>query len=254
MLVFLSESVPRDYFGTIKKALISIYRFLGRLASMIIFLVASAFTLLLASPARQGAAPKPVVRPCADSWNNSGSSTKKNRSKSSKKETHPETGACVELAFSALEIQEYLQSHAREEQWKIAGDQMTEDSWTFSLELGREDLLRDTTEDSKKKRVDWNAGTVRVHVNSVRLPDGYTRTIIRASFRGYGRSEDQFAMKPDYWELESNNGFENSLVSALQTHFGAASPEATRHAQFKPEIPSPKSRCNTAGCAPVFSK
>jgi len=106
---------------------------------------------------------------------------------------------------------------------------MTEDSWTFSLELGREELLRNTTEDSKKKRVEWDAGTVRVHVNSARLPDGYTRTIIRASFRGYGRSEDQFAMKQEYWELESNNNFENSLVSALQTHFGAAPSEGTPH-------------------------
>jgi len=194
-----------------------------------IFLLASVFGWLLAAPAQQSPAPRPMVRPCADSWNDSGTSTKKNRPRSSRKEARPETGACIELASSGLEIQEYLQSHAREEQWKITGDQMTEDSWTFSLELGREELLRNTTEDSKKKRVEWDAGTVRVHVNSARLPDGYTRTIIRASFRGYGRSEDQFAMKQEYWELESNNNFENSLVSALQTHFGAAPSEGTPH-------------------------
>ncbi|HKV63104.1 MAG TPA: hypothetical protein VJO16_14410 [Candidatus Acidoferrum sp.] len=104
---------------------------------------------------------------------------------------------------------------------------MTADSWTFSLELGGDDLLQDTTEDSKKKRVDWDAGTVRVHVNSARLADGYTRTIIRASFRGYGRNEDQFAMKKEYWELESNNNLENSLVSALQAHFGGVPAEGT---------------------------
>ena len=203
-------------------------QFSVRLGFKMIFLLASALTWLLAAPGQQSPAPKAVVRPCVDSWNDSGSNSKKNRAKKSKKDTHPETGACVELAFSALEIQEYLQSHAREEQWKITGDQMTEDSWTFSLELGREDLLRGTTEDSKKKRVDWNAGTVRVHVNSARLPDSYTRTTIRASFRGYGRSEDQFAMKQEYWELESNNSFENSLISALQAHFGAPSPEQPR--------------------------
>ena len=194
-----------------------------------IFLLASTLAWLLAAPAQQNTAPKPVVRPCADSWNNSGSNAKKNRPKKSKKDAWPETGACVELAFSAPDIQEYLQSHAREEQWKITGDQMAEDSWMFSLDLSREDLLRDTTEDSKKKRVDWDAGTVRVHVNSARLADGCTRTIIRASFRGYGRNEDQFAMKKEYWELESNNSLENSLVSALQAHFGAAPPEGTSH-------------------------
>lgn len=187
------------------------------------FLLASALTWLLAAPARQSPPPKPVIRPCTGSWNES--DAKKNRPKNSKKELHADGGACVELAFSALEIQEYLQSHARNEQWKIGGDQMMEDSWTFSLELGREDLLQDTTEESRKKRVDWEAGTVRVHVNSTRLPDGYTRTIIRASFRGYGRNEDQFAMKREYWELESNSNFENSLVSALQNHFGAAPPD-----------------------------
>jgi hypothetical protein len=188
-----------------------------------ILLLASALTWLLAGLPQQSPAPKPVVRPCADSWNDSGSNTKKNRAKSSKKETHPETGACVELAFSALEIQEFLQSHAREEQWKISGDQMTEDSWTFSLELDKDDLLRHISEDSKNNRVEWTAGTVRVHVNTARLPDGYTRTIVRASFRGYGRSLDQFAPQKEYWELESNNNFENAIISALRTHFAEGS-------------------------------
>jgi hypothetical protein len=192
-------------------------------------LLASVLTWLLAAPVQQSPAPKLVVRPCPDSWNDSGPNARKSRPKNSKREVRPEAGACVELAVSALEIQEYLQSHARDEQWKITGDQMTEDSWTFSLDLSREDLLRDTTEDAKKKRVDWDAGTVRVYVNSARLPDGYTRTIIRANFRGYGRNEDQFAMKREYWELESNNNFENSLVSALRTHFGAVPLEGTVH-------------------------
>lgn len=202
-----------------------------------IFLLAIALTWLLAAPAQQSPAPKPVVRPCADSWNDSGANTKKNRPKGSKKESHPETGACIELAFSALEIQEYLQSHARDEQWKITGDQMTEDSWTFSLELNKEELLRDISEVSKNNRVEWTAGTVRVHVNTARLPDGYTRTIIRASFRGYGRSLDQFAPQKEYWELESNNNFENSIVSAIQAHFGAASSDGTPHAQIRLEDP-----------------
>jgi hypothetical protein len=228
-------------------------RFSGRLGFKMIFLLASALAWLLAVPVQQSPAPKGVVRPCADSWNDSGSNSKKNRTNKSKKDTHPEAGACVELAFSALEIQEYLQSHAREEQWKIAGDQITEDSWTFSLEMGKEDLLRDTTEDSKKKRVDWDAGTVRVHVNSVPLADGYTRTIVRASFRGYGRNEDQFAMKQEYWELESNNNFENSLVSALQTHFGAGSPEGTSRNADRARNSRP-CNSNQDGCVPVFSK
>jgi hypothetical protein len=204
-----------------------------------ILLLGSALTWLLAAPAQQSPVSKTLVRPCADSWNDSGVNTKKNRPKRSKKEAHPETGACTELAFSALEIQEYLQSHARDAQWQITGDQTTEDSLTFSLGLGKEELLRDTTDDSKKKMVEWTAGTVRVHVNTARLADGYTRTIIRASFRGYGRSADQFAMQKEYWDLESNDNFENSMVSDIQRHFGVASPEGTPHTQSRPEIPAP---------------
>lgn len=219
-----------------------------------ISLLLGALTWLLAASAQQSTAAKPVVRPCADSWDESGSNTKKNRPKSPKKETHKETGACLELAFSPLEIQEYLQSFARTQQWKISGDQMTEDSWTFSLELDKDELLRNTTEASKDKSVEWTGGTVRVHVNTAQLPDGYARIIVRASFRGYGRNVDQFAMEKEYWPLESNNNFENSIVSALRTHFIATPSAGTSQTRTFSEIPSPKSRWNTKKWASGFSE
>jgi hypothetical protein len=192
-----------------------------------IFLLLSALGWLSTTTAQQSPASKPVVRPCPDSWNNSGWNTKKSRPKSPKKETHQESGACIELAFSTLDIQEYLQSYARAQQWKISVDQLTEDSWMFSLELDKEELLRDITEESKSKRVEWTGGTVRVHVNSTQLPEGYARTIIRANFRGYGRSMDQFAPQREYWELDSNSNLENSIVTILRNHFMAASSAAT---------------------------
>jgi hypothetical protein len=195
-----------------------------------IFLLLGALAWLSTTPARQSPAPKPLVRPCADSWNDSGSNTKKNRPKSSRNHPAKEAGACIELAFSTLDIQEHLQSYARTQQWKITGDQMTEDSWTFSLELDKEELLRDITEESKGKRVEWIGWTVRVHVNTAQLPDGYARTIIRANFRGYGRNMDQFAMHQEYWELDSNSNFESSIVTVLRTHFAAASPAGTPQA------------------------
>jgi hypothetical protein len=145
------------------------------------------------------------------------------------------------LAFSALEIQEYLQSYARTQQWKISESGLTEDSWTFSLELDKDELLRDTMEDSNKKRVEWTGGTVRVHVNTVQLPDGYSRTIVRGSFRGYGRSTDQFAAQKGYWELDSNNNLENSIVSVVRTHFTAVSSAETPHACISPGISRAKS-------------
>jgi hypothetical protein len=192
-----------------------------------IFLLLGALAWLSTTPARQSPAPKLLVRPCADSWNDSGSNTKKNRPKSSRNHPAKEAGACIELAFSALDIQEHLQSYARTQQWKITGDQMTEDSWTFSLELDKEELVRNITEESKNKRVEWTRGTVRVHVSTAQLPDGYARTIIRANFRGYGRNMDQFAMHQEYWEMDSNSNFENSIVTVLRTHFTAVSSTGT---------------------------
>lgn len=196
-----------------------------------IFVLFTALAWLSGASARQSTAAKPVVRPCVDSWNNSGWNTKKSRPKSPKKETHREIGACIELAFSTLDIQEYLQSYVRAQQWKISVDQMTEDSWMFSLELDKEELLRDITEESKSKRVEWTGGTVRVHVNSTQLPEAYARTIIRANFRGYGRSMDQFAPQREYWELDSNSNLENSIVTILRNHFMAASSAGTTQPQ-----------------------
>lgn len=188
-----------------------------------IALLIGALTWLWAASAQQNPSPKPVVRPCADSWNDSGSKTKKSGRKNSGKETPQETGACIELALSTLEIQEYLQSLVRTRQWKISGERITEESWTFSMELGKDEFLRATTEDSRNKGVEWTGGIVRVHMNTAELPDGYSRTIVQARFRGYGRSVDQFATQKEYWELESTNNFENSIISAIRSHFTTTS-------------------------------
>jgi hypothetical protein len=188
---------------------------------MFYFLLNALMWVSTTSP-RQSLPSRPIARPCANSWKDMEWVTKKGRSKAAKKELKKESGACIELAFSALEIQEYLQSYARKERWKITADQLNEDSWTFSLDLGKDELLRDTSADSNPKTVQWKGGTARVNVNTLELAGGFTRTIIRASFRGFGRSQDQFAMPKEYWNLESNNAFENSVTSALQNYFTAA--------------------------------
>jgi hypothetical protein len=218
-----------------------------------ISLLFGALAWFFAASAQQSTAAKSAVRPCADSWNERGPNTKKNRPKSSTKKMHQENGACIELRFSTLETQEYLQSYARAQQWKIGGEQMTEDSWTFSLEVDKDQLLRDTTEDSRNKRVEWTGGNVWVHVNSAQLPDGYARTIVRASFRGYGRSADQFAVQKEYWELDSNNDFENSIVSALRSHFTATSSAGTPASRISSEIRLLALRWSTRDGAPGFS-
>jgi len=162
---------------------------------------------------------KPSVRACPDSWK-AGVRTRKKSPPTGKKKVAPtQSGACIELAFSPLDIQEYLQSYARQKHWLITDDQLSEDSWTFLLDIDHDELLRDTLPDSSQKGVEWKQGTVRVHINTLVLPDGFARTVIYASFRGYGQNTDQFAAQREYWDLESSDAFENSVVSVLREHF-----------------------------------
>ena len=172
---------------------------------------------LVARPARDVPPAKPTVRSCPDSWNDAPHGKKTSSNK--KKNASAKSGACIELAVSPLDIQEYLQSYSRRENWGITDDQLTLDSWTFSLELVKEELFRDTVAESNPKGVEWTGGSVRVHINTLQLTDGYARTIVRAMFRGHGRATDQFAMQKEYWELDSSNVFETSVVSALRSHF-----------------------------------
>lgn len=250
--VFLVFDHSRDN-GPFPKRVLFGRLLLDRLGYRMISLLFGTLAWFFAVSTPQIKPAKPVVRPCADSWNDSGSNAKKNRPKNLRKETHQKTGACIELAFSTLEIQEYLQSYARTQQWKISDDQVNEDSWIFSMELNKDELLRDTTEDSRNRGVEWTGGIVRVHVNTVLVPDGYSRTIVRASFQGYGRSTDQFAPQKEYWQLESNNNFENSIVSALRSHFTATSSAVTSPPRMSPEIPLLASRWNAKERAPGFS-
>jgi hypothetical protein len=37
---------------------------------------------------------------------------------------------------------------------RITGDQRNKDSWTFSIDLDKDELLRETTEDSRSMRVE----------------------------------------------------------------------------------------------------
>jgi hypothetical protein len=175
----------------------------------------------VAQPAQGVPQAKPIVRSCPDSWDDAprGKKTPSNK----KRNASAKSVACIELAVSPLDIQEYLQSYARQENWGITDDQLTQDSWTFSLKLTKEELFRDTAAESSPKGVEWTSGSARVHINTLELTDGYARTTVRAIFRGYGRATDQFAMKKEYWELDSRNAFESGVVSELRSHF--ASPQ-----------------------------
>ena len=88
--------------------------------------------------------------------------------------------------------------------------------------VSKEELLGATKRNSGMARVTWTAGVVRLHISTAQVAEGYARTMIRASFRGYGQNADQFALPREYWDLESNNNLETSITSDLQAHFKAS--------------------------------
>ena len=180
------------------------------------------FSLLMSAPAavpHQNTGTSAVVRSCAEGWD---SATKKPRPKHAKEEPQNKAGACIELAFPPLEIQEYLQAYTRSQKWKISQEHVTEDSWTIARELNKDELLGATKRNTSMARISWTGGVVLLRVVTVQLANGFARTVIRASFRGYGQNADQFALPREYWDLESNNNLETSITSALQAHFKAS--------------------------------
>jgi len=191
-----------------------------RLWSML-FLLA---ILLLIPAASSAQAPQVTgpARPCASSWNTSAPRAKKKRPKNAPREIQ-DSPACIELSSSTLDIQEYLQFDLRNQHWTIVEEHVTEDSWTFSLAMSKDDLLGATRAGSGSDKVEWRSGIAFVQISSSVLADGFTRTIVRARFRGYGETADKFALQREHWELESNGTLEASIVSKLKARFQAAS-------------------------------
>jgi hypothetical protein len=181
--------------------------------------------ILLVKPvASSGQAPQATgpARPCASSWNTSAPRAKKKPPKNAPRELQ-ESPACIELSASALDIQEYLQFGFRNQHWTIVEERVTEDSWMFSLAMSKDDLLGATKAASSSVRVEWRRGMAFVQISSSALADGFTRTVVRARFRGYGEAADKFAPQREHWELESNGTLEASIVSTLKARFKAAS-------------------------------
>ena len=194
--------------------------FFSRLWSMLFL-----FAILLVKPVASSAqAPQATgpARPCASSWNTSAPRAKKKPPKNAPQELQ-ESPACIELSASALDIQEYLQFGFRNQHWTIVEERVTEDSWMFSLAMSKDDLLGATKAASSSVRVEWRRGMAFVQISSSALADGFTRTVVRARFRGYGEAADKFAPQREHWELESNGTLEASIVSTLKARFKAAS-------------------------------
>jgi hypothetical protein len=166
-----------------------------------------------------------VVRPCnsipAGSKRKKG--TNKTRSQKRSEVIGNTASTCIEVHSTALDVQEYLQTHGREEKWNLGDEHVAEDAWTFSRKLERDDLLHFTKQDANPQPVNWTSGAAFVQVSTLELDVGFVRVQISARFEGYGQSADRFAPPNETWPLSSIFALDSQLFSMLGIHFKNAS-------------------------------
>src|ERR1700676_2686164 len=161
----------------------------------------------------------PEIRECKPGFDSVPATKKKpERSKKSKiaGDLTITSPVCLEIRYPALMIQERLQKYVRAQRWNISDEQTSEDTWTFSLMLSK-DQLSSYTKPLVLPKIAWHGGKASIQLRTSELPDGYTRAVISARFDGYGDAEDQFAVQRASWPLSSNGTLESDLLSALQT-------------------------------------
>lgn len=171
------------------------------------------------APADQTTDSAPIVRPCPAPPADSKSARKEKTKRKAPVESDEGPSACLEAKASTLEIQEFFQSFGREQKWSIGKERVSEDSWTFSRSLDKDELVRFVEVGPFAGRVKWTEGKAFVKVNTSDAKDGYTRVLITARFEGYGENSDRFAPPQDTWNLVSNSTLEKNMISALETHF-----------------------------------
>ena len=220
-LATLLAKPGRDPTGTLFKGGLKYVTLFCTLRMMLFLLAILLLQKPVASPS-QAAQTTGTARPCTGFWNTPAPGAKKKPPKNAPKVLQ-DTPGCIELSASPFDIQEYLQSFSRDRNWTIVDEHVTEDSWIFSLAMSKDELVGATKALFDSEKVQWQRGTAQVQISSVTLADGFTRTIVRAKFRGYGEVADKFAPKREYWELESNGTLEASIVSTLMARFKAAS-------------------------------
>jgi hypothetical protein len=166
---------------------------------------------------QQTNSPSPEIRECKPGFD---ASTKKKPERSRKSKIADDLAVtspvCLEIRYPALMIQERLQKYVRAQRWNISDEQTSEDTWTFSLMLSK-DQLSSYTKPLVLPKIAWHGGKASIQLRTSELPDGYTRAVISARFDGYGDAEDQFAVQHESWPLSSNGTLESHLLSALKT-------------------------------------
>jgi len=181
---------------------------------------AALFCLCSAAWGQQAKSVEPVSRECTSSGDLAHA---KKSHKSSKRRTSSQielNPVCSEVRDSILAAQEYLQKYVREQRRSLSDEQVSEDMWTFSLDLGKDELIR-YAKLSPEARIDWTGGKALLNVRTSALDDGFTRVIVTMRVDAYGEPEDKFVPRPKSWPVPSNGSLEAALLSALRVHLQA---------------------------------
>jgi hypothetical protein len=144
--------------------------------------------------------------------------------KAYKKSKHPippdPLPACIEIKGQSIEIQEFLQSVARDLQWRIGDNHASEDSWTFVRYLSDDELAKYSDTKVLVEPVVFSGGKAAITVRTTELSEGFARVQIATHIQGEGKSTDQISAQPGTsWPLGSKGVLEEELISALQSRY-----------------------------------
>jgi hypothetical protein len=130
---------------------------------------------------------------------------------------------CLEVKGEPIEVQEFLQAFARDQEWRTGEHHASEDTWSFVRYLSAGELEKYADTKVLVEPVKFSSGKAAVVVRTSDAGGGYVRVQITARFQGEGESEDKVMARPgSIWTLVSRGVFEEELVAALRKRRGSA--------------------------------
>ena len=193
-----------------------------------IFFAALVFALAASAGAAQTQTP-PSASAAAGSSNSRPCSANpvlasSNKAKHGQKTKHPippePAPACLEVKGGGIEVQEFLQSTAREQQWRVGANHASEDTWTFVRYFNPDELSKYADTNVLSEPVKFTSGKAAVLVRTSDIENGYVRVQVTAHFQGNGRSTDKVWAQPgDVWPQNSKGALEQEILKSLQTEY-----------------------------------
>jgi hypothetical protein len=128
--------------------------------------------------------------------------------------------ACLELKGGGIEVQEFLQNTAREQQWRVGENRASEDTWTFVRYFNSDELSKYADTNVLNEAVKFTSGKAAVLVRTSDIENGYVRVQVTAHFQGNGKSTDKVWAQPgEVWPLNSKGALEQEILKPLQTDY-----------------------------------